>query len=569
MKNKIILVIFLFVFILSIIGYQILKKAGNSSEDISKASAIDTSINTDDGDEEIDWSKYETKEIHLSNSLTITKEGVYVLTGSITNGFITINTSGNVKLILNNVTITNSSGPAIYVENAKNTIISLVSNSINTLTDGSNYSGFDTDVDGAIYSKDDLIFEGEGTLNIIANYQDGIVSKDDLKIIAGTYNIESVDDGIRGKDSVYILGGTFTITAGGDGIKATNDTDTEKGFSLIENGNFIITAELDGIQAETKLVIQNGVFTIETGGGSSNSSSSSSSWGMWGNTSTTDSISAKGLKANDNLVIENGTFTLNTSDDAIHSNNYVGIVNGNFEISSGDDGIHADETLVMDNGTIHITKSYEGIEGSNIIINDGIINLTSSDDGMNAAGGNDASSMNRPGQNNFSSSSSNKITINGGTIYINASGDGIDANGSVYIYGGYITVDGPTNSGNGALDYDKEFAIYGGTLLAVGTSGMAQGISSTSTQYGALINLSNNYNAKKIVIIDAKGNEVISYTPTKSYSSIVVSVPEFEKGSTYTLEIDESLITTFTLSSTSITVGNSMGGNGGPIGKGR
>lgn len=418
-------------------------------------SDIDTSINTDDGDLEIDWSKY--FENNISKSTTITNPGIYNLQGNI-EGSIIVKTTGNVKLVLDNVSIKSSDGPAILIEEAENTLIYLNEGTKNYLEDSKNYQVDDLDINSVIYSKDDLIFDGNGSLEINANYQGGIVSKDDLKIINGNFLINSVDDGIRGKDSIYILNGNFNINSKGDSLKSTNDTDSEKGFILIENGTFNFESELDGIQAETKLVIQNGNFSIKTGGGSSNSSLKDS-WGSWGqhpmeSIETTDSESAKGLKAGDNLVIENGTFKLDTSDDSIHSNNYFGLKNGNISILSGDDGIHADTEIIIDSGSIIIEQSYEGIESNKITINNGDIKVISTDDGINVSGGVDSSGMNRPGENHFTESNDNILVINSGSIYVNSVGDGIDVNGSAYMYGGEVLVDGPTNSGNGPLDYD-------------------------------------------------------------------------------------------------------------------
>ena len=118
----------------------------------------------------------------------------------------------------------------------------------NTLTDSSNYS-FQEGINATIYSKDDLIIFGDGTLNINANYNDAIASSDDLIIKSGTYKINAKDDGIRGKDSVIILDGNFEINTNGDGIKTTNEKDSDKGNILIKNGTFNITSNKDAIDS--------------------------------------------------------------------------------------------------------------------------------------------------------------------------------------------------------------------------------------------------------------------------------------------------------------------------------
>lgn len=503
-----------------------------------------------------DFSNYETVEVNLNevdSIYKITKGGVYSFTGTL-EGYIDINTSDYVKIILNNVTIKNS-GPCIYNENSKALYIEL--NGENNLSDTSNYTSFDEEVNSTIYSKDDLIIEGDGTLNITSNYNDSIASKDDLVIKSGTYNITSTDDSIRGKDKVIILDGTFNIKAGGDGIKTTNDSDTSKGYILIKDGIFNIESTNDAFDAITNITIENGTFNLTTGGGSS-IKSTSSNWGMWNQSNTTSTTqSAKGIKAGNNITINNINLTANTSDDAIHSNNNIDINNGTIEIKSGDDGIHADNAITINNGTINITQSYEGIEANNVTINDGNIKVYTTDDGININGGNDNSAENRKGANTYSKdNTNNSLTINGGTIYVNSSGDGLDSNGSITITGGYTTVDGPTDNGNGPLDYDGSLTITGGTLILAGSSGMMQNASSGTTQNTTLIYFTNTQNANTTVSV---GN--ISYTPSKNYSCILISSPELETGKEYTVSIDNNTYTTFTQSNTVTTVGqgNSMG----------
>lgn len=525
----------------------------NQKKETSTSIKIDTQSDIDD----TDFSVLTSNEITLGNeSIKIVNEGEYNITGELSNGMILVNSEGNIKLVLNNVTINNEKGPAIYIENAKNTYIELIGN--NTLTSGSEYSDSYSKMDGTIYSSDDLIFEGDGTLNVTSNYLDAIVSKDYVKFISGTYNVTSADDGIRGKDYVYIENGVFSINSEGDGIKSSNDTDSSLGYVEIVNGTFNIDSKTDGIQAETNILIHDGEYAITTGDGSTNTSVNNS-WGSWG---VTNSDSAKGIKAANNLIIENGTFTLDTADDAIHCNNSIEIKDGDIIISSGDDGIHADSELIITNGNINIKKSYEGLEASNITINNGEITLISSDDGINVAGGNDQSAQGgRPGANQYNTSSNNKLIINGGTINVNASGDGLDANGSITMTGGNVYVDGPQDNGNGALDYDNTFIISGGTLIATGSSGMAQTPSTSSSQYSIMLYTSGSANS---TISIKNGSEVISsVTPTKNYQTILISSPKINKGSTYDFYINNSLSNSVQVTSIVTSNGTSQSGPGG------
>ena len=406
-NKKIIKVIIISLFILIFLGvliYLIIDKDNSNTSNNNISSITKSDI------ENIDWSTYDSEEITLTKSVEITKEGVYKLTGTISNGYIYINTEGNVKLVLNNVTIINNSGPAIYIENAKSVEINTVKETTNILSDGTTYNDFEEDVNGCIYSKDDLILSGDGSLKVTGNYEDGIVSKDDLKIINGTYIINTKNNGIKGKDSIEIENGTFNITSVGDAITVTNDTDKDKGYVLIENGS----------------------FTIKT-------------------TGNPDSSSSKGIKATNQVIINNGTFNIDSTDDSIHSDGTIKINNGTYTLSSKEDGIHADGMIEINNGTFSITAS-EGIEATYIKINDGDITISATDDGINAS--------------NKSSDYTITVEINGGNITIKMGAgdtDAIDSNGNLYINGGKIDI-----TANSSFDYDGKAEYNGGTIIVNG-----------------------------------------------------------------------------------------------------
>ena len=423
MKKKYILLLTAVVIIIFITLILI----NNKHKIFSNTTKIDDKLTTDINNEQtnIDWSNYKTYELNLTESKTITEEGIYYITGTIDNGSLTINTDGYIKLILDNVSINNNNGPAINIENAKATYIELKNK--NTLVDGEK-----SENDGAIFSKDDLIIEGDGILNITANNQDGIVSKDNLILNGGNITINSKDDGIRGKDSVVINDCNLKINSEGDGIKSTNDQDGEKGYILINNGNIDINSKLDGIQATTKLVIHDGNINIKT-------------------TKTDNQESEKGLKADILIEINGGTFNINTTDDAIHTNGNITINGGNFTLTSKDDAIHANCMIEINKGIFEITAD-EGIEATNIKINDGNININASDDGINAI--------------QKSKEYETVVEINGGNIIItmgNGDTDGVDSNGDIIINGGTINV-----TGNSTFDYDGEGTINGGTVICNG-----------------------------------------------------------------------------------------------------
>ena len=480
----------------------------NKSSDKDDTGFVASTMDVDNGDQKINWNKYQSRTIELSDSITITESGTYHLTGSIEDGLILVNAgNGVVKLVLDNVSITNTSGPAISCLAADDLVIELVGTS--RLTDGETYSAeYDEDVTGAIYSKADLSFEGDGELTVIANYADGIVGKDDVKFNSGNYTIKAEDDGIRGKDSIYIVSGKFKIDATADGIKSTNETDQGKGFVMIEGGSFNIT-------------------TL-----------------------------AKGIKATNNVLISGGDYSINSKDDAIHSNNYIGISDGKINISSSDDGIHADRSLVIDGGTVTIALAYEGLEAQSVTINDGVVSLTTSDDGINAGGGADSSANNRPGAGAFDADENCIIAINGGKVYVNSSGDGIDSNGWVYFNGGEVVVDGPTNNGNGALDSGMGIVMNGGKVIAIGSSGMAETLGNNSSVYNISINLSQVYKAGTVIEIrDSDEKTVFTHTAAKTFSNITAGSTDFKLGSQYSIYLNEELYGMITLSNITTTNG--------------
>ena len=466
--------------------------------------------------------------------LTISKAGTYVLSGELS-GSVVVEAGKDdfVHLVLKGVSIACESSAPLNIRQADQVTITLAEGTENTVTDGTNYQYDDPDAEepsAALFSKDDLALNGSGSLTIQANHNNGIQSKDDLRISGGNYHVTAVKNGIVGKDSLVISGGSFDVNAQNDGLKSTNSTDEGRGYIHLSGGIYRVVSESDGFQAETDFTITGGEFEIVTAGGSSNSSSSGK--GMWGQTteSTADEVSAKGIKAGQSLTISGGTFNLDTSDDSIHSNGSIEVTGGSFRLASGDDGVHADELLVIEDGEMEITQSYEGLEALDIRLNGGSVQINASDDGINAAGGNDGSSMGgRPGQNAFGGGQGT-LTITGGYYLVNAQGDGLDSNGSIEMSGGTVLVNGPEDNGNEPLDYGGNFLISGGTLIAAGSSGMAQTTSSESNQNVVMYYLDAMESGTAVRLEKADGTEICTFSPAKRYNCILISLPELVPG---------------------------------------
>lgn len=495
------------------------------------------------------------------NTVTIKEEGTYILNGSLSDGMVMVDASDTAKIqiVLNGVDITSKTSAALYVKEADKVFVTTAKDSKNSLRNGGTYIAIDdNNIDAVIFSKSDLTLNGTGSLTITADAGHGIVSKDDLVLTSGTYEINAASHGLSGKDSVRIANGTYTITSVKDGIHTENADDESLGFVYIADGKFTITADGDGISAGNYALIEDGEYTIEAGGGSENSTIQhvdSFGPGAWETTEeSNNTTSMKAIKATSDVTINNGTYTIDAADDGIHSNQNVKIAGGTYQIKTADDGMHADETLTISDGNIDITESYEGLEGLNIKVSGGTITLVSSDDGINAAGGNDNSGF-RGFQSETSSVSSGSISITGGTLKLVIEGDGIDSNGDITISGGEIYVNGPANGGNASLDYDGEAKITGGIFVAAGPSEMALNFSTSSTQGAMLATVSNQTAGTAITLKDASVNTLISWEAESDFSSVLISLPELEEGSTYTLETGSS--------STEITMTSLIYGSGG------
>lgn len=445
--------------------------------------------------------------VNVNGSIvTITAVGVYEITGTLNNGQIVVETEDkeNVTLLLAGVNIYNENSAPIYVANAEKVIITLAEGTQNNVSDGASYTNLDEsgEPNAAIFSHDDLTINGAGTLNVTASYNNGIASKDDLKITGGTITVTAVNDGIKGKDSVAVKDGLITINAGADGIQTTNTDKTEKGFVAIEGGTLNITSALDGIQAATSLSISGGDLTI-------------------------DANSGKGINAGINLHITGGTFNIASADDSLHANANITIDDGVFQLASGDDGIRSEISLTINGGEVNVTRSLEGLESALITINDGYVHLITSDDGINATA-----------EGSGEQADSSYVYINGGYILVDANGDGLDSNGNAMMTGGVLIVQGPTMQNNGSLDVNGEFEVNGGTLIVSGSSGMPGTPSTSSTQNAIGIVLDAAQPGGTLVHIESlAGDEILTYESTKEFQLFVFSSPALQMNTTYVVYV--------------------------------
>ena len=516
------------------------------------------------------------------STITITEEGVYVVSGTLEDGQIIVDASDSdkVQIVLDGVHINCETNAAIYVREADKVFITLAENSSNTLGGGNEYTQIDDNtVDGVIFSKSDLVCNGTGSLTIEADYKHGIVSKDDLVITGGTYKITAADNGITAKDQLKILDGSFDIDAANSAVKAKNADNAELGNIYIAGGIFTIEAEQDGFHATGSIVVDDGTITVNSGDDGFHAELDTI---IRGGTILVEK-SNEGLEGK-RVVVNGGDITVNASDDGINAAN------------SGDDGANA-----ANSGDGGVNAANSGDDGANAT-NPGANAAGSGDDDSNAASSNNDSSaaVNSGDDSSISGAADGKeppqmppdtengsdmqpsqdfdpenapsggnapqnfdpgnapsdgdapqmmqggpggggnselyIKITGGTLTVSADGDGLDSNGGLLVTGGTTIVYGPTSDGDSALDYDGSAIVSGGILAAIGSAGMVESFDEASTQPVITYYCTETQSADTtITLTDSDGSALFTVTPEKAYASIVLTCPEMKLDATYTL----------------------------------
>ncbi|GAA3823844.1 carbohydrate-binding domain-containing protein [Streptomyces phyllanthi] len=460
------------------------------------------------------------------STVTITASGTYRLSGDLSDGQIVVTApEATVKLVLDGVDISSSSGAAIAATEAERLVVVLADGSENTIGDTDSYAE-DAEANAALYSAGDLTIGGSGSLTVKGNGNDAIASKDGLVIEGGTVTVEAADDGIRGKDYLVVNGGTVTVTAKGDGLKSDNADEEDAGYITVDGGTVKVTSEGDGLDAATDLVVTGGKVNVTS--------------------KASDDSSAHALKSGVITVLEGGTVQAEASADALHTDAAVHLNGADTTLAAGDDGVHAEGDLVISKGSLEITTSNEGLEGKDILVQGGTTNVTSKDDGVNASGST-ATSSEQGGQGGpggggpgggggGESVGDYSAKVTGGTLVINSDGDGFDSNGTAEITGGTVVVNGPTMNGNGALDVNGSFTVSGGTLLAAGSAGMVVAPDSESGQGWLSATLDSAVDAGTTLhIVDSDGEVVASYVTSKTIQNVVYSGEGIESGEKYTV----------------------------------
>jgi hypothetical protein len=551
-------------------------------------------------------SSYVTAEVsgaHVSITQTNTEaidgdEITYVLSGSTTDGSLTLDGSYKCTLSLAGVTMTNPSGAAINITNKKRIQLSVKNGTENTLTDGS-----DGSQKACIYSKGQLQLQGKGTLNVAGNTKHAIKSGDYITVKNLTLNItKAVGDGISCEEYFLMKSGTVSISGtGDDGIQCdlgsdtstgetTDHDDEDSGNVYLEGGTLNVTvtaAAAKGIKADGDMKISDGTITVKTTGGgvwdsddkktkASSCLSADGNMTISGGTLNLTSTGAggKGINVDGAFTATGGTTTIKTSGNAVvaSSSGSISTVTSSQQLDRYDSdyksspkGIKTDGAItISDKAVISVTTTGAGGEGieskTNINITGGQVTVYALDDAINSSY-NDATK---------GTSGAGDLTISGGYVYARSSGnDGIDANGNCYIQGGLVYAIG-TTSPEVAIDANseekKKLYVTGGTIVAIG--GLESGSSLSQSCYSTNSWSKNTWYAMTV------GSETFAFqTPSSGGSTLVVSgasQPTLKSGVTVssgTKIFDGAGYTDATVSGgSSVSLSSYTGGGGGPGG---
>ena len=442
-----------------------------------------------------------SKAVRINGTTAVlTEEGTYILSGTLNDGMIVVNADKKAKLqiVLKDASVNSETSAALYVLQADKVFVTLADGTKNALSNGGAFTAIDdNNIDGAVFSKDDLTFNGSGSLTVTSPAGHGIVGKDDLVFTGGSYQIESASHGVEANDSVRVTGAAFTIASGKDGIHAENDDDADLGFIYIADGTFTISAEGDGIDAGSTMEIRGGEFDIVSGGGSENAEQKTSDfWGGFGGRGGGDFSSNFGGGRGGNRGGNKGEKPGGIPGDGEIPDEMPGEVPGDGEKTNGtppgngtmpdgempgggmpdgeppeqpgggfaelsdgsaDDsstsikGIKASGDLKISGGTFTIDSADDAIHSnSSILFTGGIVQIKSGDDGFHADENLTVTDGEITITESYEGLEALHLEISGGTITLTATDDGLNAAG------------GTDESGFGGMRGGDNFGGFGG-----------------------------------------------------------------------------------------------------------
>ncbi|MCR5603523.1 MAG: carbohydrate-binding domain-containing protein [Lachnospiraceae bacterium] len=446
------------------------------------------------------------------SDIVISNGGKYVITGNLNNGRLIVDAyaSSKVWIMLDNVTLYNEEDACIRVEEADKVFITLKEGSTNALSGGEAYSekAIEDGAEAVIFSRDDLTINGSGSLTVKADYKHGIKANDDLAITGAVVDITSKQDAIHVNEDIALVNADLTISAGDDAV-------TTEGTIHVDNSDILINECYEGLEAENINVYSGNIEIYSTDDGFNAAGGSTSGFGMQG-----------------------------------------GIPGGmQGEMPEGQDGMPAE---APDGQSGMPPEMPDGQSGMAPEIPDG-------------------QSDNMGGRQETEKESGDVIPYikiyDGNIRIINSTArdaDGLDSNGDVYIYGGNIFISLTGDGSNNAIDYGSESGgvcvIEGGTVIACGSSNMAEGFDAASTQASLLYNISEGVDAGSVISVKTEdGKTIMNAEIPNGFTCAVLSCPEMKVGNRYNIVLGDKS-DSITLEEISSSLGDAQSsGFGGPV----
>ena len=301
-------------------------------------------------------------------TVTITAEGVYIVSGTLADGQIIVDAddAAKVQIVLKGASVTSSDSAALYVKSADKVFVTTAAGTENTLANGGSFTADgDTNVDGAVFAKDDITFNGSGSLTVDSPAGHGVVGKDDVKIAGGTVTINAANHGVQANDSVRVAEAEVTVNAQNkDGIHVSDDADEEEGtesdsFFYMSDGSLTIKAGDDGIHADAEALIEGGTIDVAESYEGIEALSIKVSGGDIKTVASDDGFNAAGGNAS------SGSQTFGSDDWGGGSKGGFGDggTNGSIEISGGNIYVKAGGDGIDSNGSVAISGGYTVVCG--------------------------------------------------------------------------------------------------------------------------------------------------------------------------------------------------------------
>lgn len=458
---------------------------------------------------EVEAEAAERRWLHRGEN-TIEEGGSYRLRGWVAGSVVVEAGDDPVVLVLDGLTLRTADGPAIDVRSTG--IVTLV------IAEGTSNTIEAEGTDPAVRSAAGLTLQGTGSLDIDST-GDGITSDAGIVVAEGSLQVNASGDGIRAGEYLVIEDGTITVAADGAGLASDSSDVSGTGYVAVRDPFLTVSAGEDGIRAASDLIVFGGGFEVTTAGGHQSTIG--------------EEESATALKAGRRVVVDGGTFLLDAADDGVNATHSAVLNDGDWEVAAGDDAFHAEYGLTVNSGQLDVTAATEGLEAEAVTIAGGSIEILSSDDALNA------SEADAP-------LATPSVMITGGTIRLDSSaGDGLDSNGNIAMTGGDLLILGAPVDNESAIDYDGEFLISGGTLVAAGGAGMAQPPSSGSAQRSLWFDVDGR-DGTVVRFAGPDGKLAGTVTGTRRFGAVVISNPDLTIGRTYTVTVDGEPVGTTT-----------------------